>query len=93
MKCTFRCYLTKPFKLEDLQLRIDSIITNRQRIRQKFQSQTDYKVEELRINELAYRVGFSTPRYFSLCFKKEYGIGVKEYAEQTQNKEETEKTE
>lgn len=151
-------YLTKPFKLEDLQLRIDNIIANRQRIRQKFQSQTDFKVEDqhysnpdelfiqscidkikehlddndfgreqlakellissstlynklraltgqnisgfissirmkeacqilrrepnIRINELAYRVGFSTPRYFSLCFKKEYGIGVKEYVEQ-----------
>ena len=162
-------YLTKPFKLEDLQLRIDNIIANRQRIRQKFQSQTDFKVEDqhysnpdelfiqscidkikehlddndfgreqlakellissstlynklraltgqnisgfissirmkeacqilrrepnIRINELAYRVGFSTPRYFSLCFKKEYGIGVKEYAEQMQSKEETEKTE
>lgn len=151
-------YLTKPFKLEDLQLRIDNIIVNRQRIRQKFQLQTDFKVEEqhysnpdelfvqncidkvkehlddsdfgreqlaaelcissstlynklraltgqnitgfitsirmkeacqilkrepnIRINELAYRVGFSTPRYFSLCFKKEYGFGVKEYVEQ-----------
>lgn len=151
-------YLTKPFKLEDLQLRIDNIIANRQRIRQKFQSQADFKVEDqhysnpdelfiqscidkikehlddndfgreqlakellissstlynklraltgqnisgfissirmkeacqilrrepnIRINELAYRVGFSTPRYFSLCFKKEYGIGVKEYVEQ-----------
>ena len=150
-------YLTKPFKLEDLQLRIDNIIANRQRIRQKFQSQTDFKVEEqhysdpdelfvqscidkvkehledsdfgreqlaaelcissstlynklraltgqnitgfitsirmkeacqilkrepnIRISELAYRVGFSTPRYFSLCFKKEYGFGVKEYVE------------
>ena len=150
-------YLTKPFKLEDLQLRIDNIIANRQRIRQKFQSQTDFKVEEqhysdpdelfvqscidkvkehledsdfgreqlaaelcissstlynklraltgqnitgfitsirmkeacqilkrepnIRISELTYRVGFSTPRYFSLCFKKEYGFGVKEYVE------------
>ena len=162
-------YLTKPFKLEDLQLRIDNIIANRQRIRQKFQSQTDFKVEDqhysnpdelfiqncidkikehlddndfgreqlakellissstlynklraltgqniagfissirlkeacqilrrepsIRINELAYRVGFSTPRYFSLCFKKEYGIGVKEYVEQMQSKEDTEKAE
>lgn len=156
-------YLTKPFKLEDLQLRIDNIIANRQRIRQKFQSQTDFKVEEqhysnpdelfvqscidkvkehidnsdygreqlaadlcissstlynklraltgqnitgfitsirmkeacqilerepyIRINELAYRVGFSTPRYFSLCFKKEFGIGVKEYVEQNVKQE------
>lgn len=156
-------YLTKPFKLEDLQLRIDNIIANRQRIRQKFQSQTDFKVEEqhysnpdelfvqscidkvkehidnsdygreqlaadlcissstlynklraltgqnitgfitsirmkeacqilerepyIRINELAYRVGYSTPRYFSLCFKKEFGIGVKEYVEQNVKQE------
>ena len=150
-------YITKPFNLENLQLRIDNIIANRQRIRQKFQSQTDFKVEEqhysnpdelfiksviekvnehimdseygreqlaadlcissstlynklraitgqnissfitsirmkeacriircnpnIRINELCYEVGFSTPRYFSQCFKKEFGMGVKEYAE------------
>lgn len=162
-------YLTKPFKLDDLKLRIDSIIANRQRIRQRFQSQTDFKVEDqhysspdelfvqsciekvkehlddgdfgreqmaaelcissstlyyklraltgqnitsfitsirlkeacqilrreptIRINELAYRVGFNTPRYFSLCFKKEYGISVKEYVEQTLSKEETSKEE
>ena len=162
-------YLTKPFKLEDLKLRIDSIIANRQRIRQRFQSQTDFKVEDqhysspdelfvqsciekvkahlddsdfgreqlaaelcissstlyyklraltgqnitsfitsirlkeacqilkrepsIRINELAYRVGFNTPRYFSLCFKKEYGISVKEYVEQEINKTEKEEEE
>ncbi len=150
-------YITKPFNLEDLQLRIDNIIANRQRIRQKFQSQTDFVVEEqhysnpdkifiqsaidkvnehimdseygreqlaadlcissstlynklraitgqnvssfitsirmkqacqilkqnpyIRINELSYQVGFSTPRYFSQCFKKEFGMGVKEYIE------------
>lgn len=150
-------YIVKPFKLEDLQLRIDNIIANRQRIRQKFQTQTDFKVEEqhysnpdelfiksviekvnenmmnseygreqlaadlcissstlynklraitgqnissfitsirmkeacrilrsnpnIRINELCYEVGFSTPRYFSQCFKKEFGMGAKEYAE------------
>lgn len=150
-------YITKPFNLADLQLRIDNIIANRQRIRQKFQSQTDFDVEDqhysnpdelfiksliekvnehimdsdygreqlaadlcissstlynklraitgqnvtsfitsirmkeacriirknpnIRINELCYDVGFSTPRYFSQCFKKEFGMGVKEYAE------------
>ena len=162
-------YLTKPFKLEDLQLRIDNLIANRQRIRQKFQSQADFKVEDqhysnpdelfvqscidkvkehiddsdfgreelakellvssstlynklraltgqnisgfitsirmkeackilrgtpnIRINELCYQVGFSTPRYFSQCFKKEFGISIKEYVEQTKRKEETEKEE
>lgn len=156
-------YLTKPFNLEDLRLRIMNIIQNRERIRQRFQQQTDYDVEEqhysspekifvenviakikehitdseygreqlaadlcisssslynklrattgqnitsfissirlkeacrllrqqpdIRINELSYRVGFSTPRYFSQCFKKEFGMVVKEYVEQqkTQN--------
>ena len=151
-------YLTKPFNLEDLRLRIMNIIKNRERIRQRFQQQTDFNVEEqhysspekifvenviakimehitdsdygreqlaadlcisssslynklrattgqnitgfinsirmkeacrilrqqpdIRINELAYRVGFSTPRYFSQCFKKEFGMIVKEYIEQ-----------
>lgn len=150
-------YITKPFNLEILQLRIDNIIANRQRIRHKFQTQTDFKVEDqhysnpdelfiksviekvnehlmnseygreqlatdlcissstlynklraitgqnvssfitsirmkeackiirsnpnIRINELSYLIGFSTPRYFSKCFKKEFGMGVKEYAE------------
>lgn len=34
-------YITKPFRLDDLRLRIDNIIANRERIRQKFSSQTD----------------------------------------------------
>lgn len=29
---------------------------------------------DIRISELAYRVGFNTPKYFSQCFKKEYGM-------------------
>ena len=155
-------YLTKPFNLEDLRLRIMNIIENRERIRQKFQQQTEFDVEEqhysspekifvenviakimehitdseygreqlaadlcissstlynklravtgqnitsfinsirlkeacrilrqqpdIRINELSYRVGFSTPRYFSQCFKKEFGMVVKEYVEQQKSK-------
>ncbi len=152
-------YLTKPFNLADLRVRIDNIIANRERIRQRFQQQTDidiieaphcsdpkelfikeaiskikenlldseYNREELasdlcisgstlynklraytgmnissfitsirlkeackilrsepniRISELSDRVGFSTPRYFSQCFKKEYGMLVKDYVEQ-----------
>ncbi len=150
-------YITKPFNLTDLQLRIDNIIANRERIRQKFQAQTDFNVEDqhysspdeifiqsvmdkvkghlmdseygreqlaadlcissstlynklraltgqnvtgfissirmkeackilkqnphIRVNELSYQVGFSTPRYFSQCFKKEFGMTVKEYLE------------
>lgn len=154
-------YITKPFNLSDLQLRIDNIISNRERIRLKFQQQTDFKVEEqhysspdevflqtvidkilvnikdcdygreelaadlcissstlynklraltgqnitgfissirmkeackilkqqpsIRINELYYLVGFNTPRYFSQCFKKEFGMTVREYMEKNLN--------
>lgn len=34
------------------------------------------------ISEVATQVGFNTPKYFSKCFKKEFGIFPKEYAEQ-----------
>ncbi|MCH4181716.1 MAG: response regulator [Prevotella sp.] len=34
-------YLTKPFKMKDLQIRINAIIANRQRIRERFEAQTD----------------------------------------------------
>jgi len=39
-------YITKPFKMADLQLRIDNIIQNRERIRRKFSSQMEFKVED-----------------------------------------------
>lgn len=34
----------------------------------------------IRISELAYRVGFNDPKYFSICFKKEFGMQPSEYA-------------
>lgn len=150
-------YITKPFNLAELLIRIENIIANRERVRRKFETQTDYKVEDkhysspdkiflesviakimehildsdygreqlaadlcisssslynklraitgqnitsfissirlkeacrilraeptIRVSELSYRVGFSTPRYFSQCFKKEFGMLVKEYVE------------
>ena len=150
-------YITKPFVLKDLLIRIENIIKNRELIRKKFEQQTDFDVEEqhysspdklfiesviakitehisdsdygreelaadlcisssslynklraitgqnissfitsirlkeacrilrmepdIRVSELSYRVGFSTPRYFSQCFKKEFGMLVKEYVE------------
>ena len=150
-------YITKPFKLDALQLRIDNIIQNRERIRRKFISQTDFKVEEqhysspdeifiqkcidivkqhlddsdfdreqfatavcvssstlynrlraltgqnitgfinsirlkeacrimrqqpdIRINELSMDVGFNTPKYFTKCFKKEFGFLPSEFLE------------
>ena len=150
-------YITKPFNLSELLVRINNIIGNRERVRKKFETQTEYKVDEqhysnpdkiflesviskikehitdsdygreelaadlfisssslynklraitgqnitsfitsirlkeacrilrseptIRISELSYRVGFSTPRYFSQCFKKEFGMLVREYVE------------
>ena len=41
---------------------------------------------DILINDLAVRVGFNTPKYFSKCFKKEFGIFPKEFAEQMQSK-------
>lgn len=34
---------------------------------------------ESRINELAYKVGFNDPKYFSSCFKKEFGMTPSEF--------------
>ena len=151
-------YITKPFSLNDLELRVDNIIENRRRIRKKFSMQTDFKVEEqhfsnpdeaflqkaidcvmkhindsdydretfatdmcmssstlynklraitgqsitgfitsirlkeacnimrkrpdISISELSMSVGFNTPKYFTKCFKKEFGIVPSEYAQQ-----------
>lgn len=36
----------------------------------------------IRITELAERVGYNSARYFSMCFKKEFGIPPKEYLDQ-----------
>ena len=154
-------YVTKPFKLGDLDLRIKNIIENRKRIRREFKAQTieesrlkaqvessspdkeflkraidcvydhlsdsdfdrdafaremgasastlynklrsitglnvsafirDIRMKEakrmaqteadLRVSDLAYKVGFKDPKYFATCFKKEFGIQPSEYIEQ-----------
>lgn len=36
---------------------------------------------ELRINEIAFRTGFSTPSYFTNCFKAKYNMTPKEFVE------------
>lgn len=38
--------------------------------------------EELRINEVCYRVGFNTPSYYAKCFKIAFGLLPLEYREQ-----------
>ena len=35
----------------------------------------------IRVSDLAYGVGFNDPKYFSLCFKKEFGMLPSEYCE------------
>ena len=37
------------------------------------------------ISEVATQVGFNTPKYFSKCFKKEFDVFPKEYAEKQRN--------
>lgn len=34
--------------------------------------------KKIRISELAYSVGFNDPKYFSLCFRKKFGISPKD---------------
>lgn len=36
----------------------------------------------VRISELAYAVGFSTPKYFSTCFRRQFGMSPSDYATQ-----------
>ena len=38
--------------------------------------------KQLTIAQVAYRVGFSTPRYFSSCFKEQFGISPKDFLDQ-----------
>ena len=156
-------FVTKPFKIGDLELRITNIVENRKRIRREFKEQTseetlqrvevqadvkptadqeflkraldcvhehlsdadydrdafardmgasastlynklrsltgmnvsnfirDIRMKEaqriarqqpdIRISDLAYKVGFHDPKYFSTCFKKEFGMQPSEYIE------------
>ena len=153
-------YVTKPFKLSDLELRINNIVENRQRVKEEFISKIgepqplphpsveptaddlflkrasecvyahlddsdydrnafasdmgasastlynklraltglsvgsfirDIRMKEamriaqnqpdIRISDLAYKVGFKDPKYFSTCFKKDFGMQPTEYIE------------
>ncbi len=157
-------FLTKPFRLKDLKLRIDNIIENRKRMQAEFSQEStedtrqkvakpltpdeiflnrvldfvhqhlsdedydrdalaadigasastlynklraitgmnvsafirDVRMKEarrmaeenpnLRVSDLAYNVGFHDPRYFSTCFKKQFGIQPKEFLDSLQQK-------
>lgn len=41
--------------------------------------------QTIRISELAHAVGFNDPKYFSFCFKKEFGLQPTEYIEKYMN--------
>ena len=157
-------FLTKPFRLKDLKLRIDNILENRKRMQAEFSQESaedtrqkvakpltpdeiflnrvlgfvhqhladedydrdalaadigasastlynklraitgmnvsafirDVRMKEarrmaeenpnLRVSDLAYNVGFHDPRYFSTCFKKQFGIQPKEFLDSLQPK-------
>ncbi len=51
-------------------------------IRLKTSCQFLDKNPKTRISDLAYQVGFTDPKYFSVCFKKEFGVSPSEYVEQ-----------
>lgn len=162
-ECGADAYITKPFKMNDLSLRIENIIRNRERIRRKFMSLTepeqqselghysspdqiflqkatdcvkehlkdsDYdretfamdmavsqstlynklraltglsvtgfinsirlkeacRIARLRpginVTELSVAAGFNTPRYFTKCFKKEFGKLPSEFIEEVKS--------
>lgn len=50
-------------------------------IRMKAACQILSQERNIRIAELAERVGYSNPKYFSTCFKKDFGISPSEYKE------------
>ena len=54
-------------------------------IRLKAACQLLKEKKNIRISELAYAVGFSDPKYFTACFKKEFGVLPKEYVESDVN--------
>ena len=158
-------FITKPFKMSDLELRINNLVENRKRIQNEFRQQTAEETQEriaaaadkaseptadelflkraldcvykhlddgeydrdafaadmgasastlynklrsltgmnvsnfirdirmkeaqriarqqpdIRVSDLAYRVGFRDPKYFSTCFKKEFGLQPSEFLE------------
>lgn len=44
---------------------------------------------DIRVSDLAYRVGFHDPKYFSTCFKKQFGLQPTEYLESLTKAQET----
>lgn len=70
-------YLSRVFKKEMGESLIEYITRKRIEESMRLLDTTDLKVYEI-----AERVGISDPHYFSICFKKQLGIMVKEYKKQ-----------
>lgn len=51
-------------------------------IRLKAACQIMEEKKNIRISDLAYAVGYSDPKYFAFCFKKEFGMQPSEYLDQ-----------
>jgi len=88
------------FKLEELADMLNMSYSNIYRKFQSLTNKTlvDFmrsfrlkKAESLLINhnfsisEIAYQIGFNDPKYFSKCFKKEYGMTPKQYKQEKQS--------
>ena len=54
-------------------------------IRLKKACQLDKENPDLRVSDIAYRVGFKDPKYFATSFKKEMGVQPKEYFDRLRN--------
>ncbi len=70
-------YLSRVFKKETGENLIEYITRKRIEESKRLLDTTDLKVYEI-----AERVGISDPHYFSICFKKQVGVMVKEYKKQ-----------
>ena len=58
-------------------------------IRMKEAARMAQQNPQIRISDLAYKVGFKDPKYFSTCFKKEFGMQPTEYIESLSTSQQT----
>ena len=54
-------------------------------IRMKEAQRVARQQPDIRISDLAYRVGFQDPKYFATAFKKQFGVTPTEYLEGLSN--------
>jgi AraC-like DNA-binding protein len=54
-------------------------------IRMKEAQRLARRQPDIRVSDLAYRVGFQDPKYFATAFKKEFGVTPTEFLENLKN--------